>query len=334
MEEEMTPREIIIGNIECGDPERIGFSFTGAEDRRNDFTGAGCEHGIETERWEEGEFEFYTDIWGNLWHRLKALSKGGEVFKAALEDWNDLDRLELPDLDDPAHYESARRLGASDTDLFRVGGMPGWPFATCRYMRKMEIYFVDLLAERDRIDVLHDRVTTLLEGVIARFGEAGLDGVMFCEDLGIQDRVLMSPGMWREIFRPLYERLTSRAHEHGMKVIQHSCGYNWELVDDLCEAGIDCLQFDQPAIYDMEALAEKLRRHGVGLFSPCDIQLVLPTGDREYIERETERLVETFRGGFIAKNYGDLHGIGVDPEWDKWAYDTFVRVGSEQEVGA
>ena len=47
----------------------------------------------------------------------------------------------------------------------------------------------------------------------------------------------------------------------------------------------------------------------------------------DFIRRETERLVTLFRGGFIAKNYGDLHGIGVDPEWDKWAYDTFVRVG-------
>jgi uroporphyrinogen decarboxylase len=194
-------------------------------------------------------------------------------------------------------------------------------------MRKMEIYFVDLIAERERIDALHDRVTGLLEGVISRYGEAGLDAVMFCEDLGIQDRPLMSPGMWRDIFRPLYERLTAKAHNYGMKVIQHSCGYSWELVDDLCAAGIDCLQFDQPAIYDMPALAEKLRRHRVGLFSPCDIQQVLPTGDRAHIERKTEQLVETFREGFIAKNYGDLHGIGVDPAWDRWAYETFVRVG-------
>jgi hypothetical protein len=75
-------------------------------------------------------------------------------------------------------------------------------------------------------------------------------------------------------------------------------------------------------------LAKKLRKHGVGLFSPCDIQKVMPTGNRELIERETTRLVETFRGGFIAKNYGDLHGIGVEPEWDRWAYETFVRVGA------
>ena len=55
---------------------------------------------------------------------------------------------------------------------------------------------------------------------------------------------------------------------------------------------------------------------------------MLPTGDRELIERETKRLVETFRGGFIAKNYGDLPGIGVLPEWDQWAYEAFVKHGS------
>jgi serine/threonine protein kinase len=153
-----------------------------------------------------------------------------------------------------------------------------------------------------------------------------LDWLWAGDDVASQLSLLMSPSMWRDIFRPLYERLTSRAHRYGMKVIQHSCGYNYELVDDLCEAGIDCLQFDQPALYDGPALAEKLRRHRVGLFSPSDIQKVLPTGDRAFIERETERLVETFRGGFIAKNYGDLHGIGVEPEWDRWAYEAFVRV--------
>jgi len=324
----MMPREVILANIECRCEGRIGLAF--GDGRVNDFVGVGCEHGIETETWVEGDIEYSTDIWGNVWHRIVGLSQGGEVFKPVIEDWRDLDGLELPDLDNPAYYDKARALGASDTDRFRVGGLPGWPFAICRYMRKMETYFTDLLAERDRIDVLHDRVTTLLEGVIDRFGEAGMDGLFFCEDLGTQDRLLLGAPIWREVFRPLCERLTSRAHAHGMKVIQHSCGYNWELVDDLCAAGVDCLQFDQPALYDMPALAQTLRRHNAGLYAPCDIQQVLPTGDRALIERETERLVHTFRGGFIATNYGDLHGIGVDPAWDQWAYDAFLRAGAPE----
>jgi hypothetical protein len=322
----MTPREIVRANLEFAGAERIGFSFSGP--RLNDLTGAGCDHRLPTRKWEEGDVEYSTDIWGNVWHRLKHMSAGGEVHRPVLEDWQALDRLELPDLDNPAYFENARRLAKSDTDKFRVGYMPGWPFAICRYMRKMEVYFVDLLTERERIDVLHDRVTGLLERLIDRFGEAGMDGIFFCEDLGVQDRLLMSPAMWRDIFRPLYERLTSRAHRYGMKVMQHSCGCNWALVDDLCGAGIDCLQFDQPAVYDLAALAGKLRRHRVGLFCPCDIQKVLPTGNRAFIEQETKRLVTTFRGGLIAKNYGDLHGIGVLPEWDQWAYEAFVREGA------
>lgn len=48
---------------------------------------------------------------------------------------------------------------------------------------------------------------------------------------------------------------------------------------------------------------------------------------RELIEVQTGRLVDAFRGGFIAKDYSDLHGIGVDLEWDTWAYDVFAASG-------
>jgi uroporphyrinogen-III decarboxylase len=105
----------------------------------------------------------------------------------------------------------------------------------------------------------------------------------------------------------------------------HSCGYNWALIDDLVEAGVDCFQFDQPSAYDMPALAKKLREKKVGLWAPVDIQKVLPTGDRTFIEAESRRLVETFRGGLMLKNYGDLNGIGVQPEWDQWAYEALVK---------
>jgi len=72
----------------------------------------------------------------------------------------------------------------------------------------------------------------------------------------------------------------------------------------------------------------------VGLYAPSDIQQWLPTGDRAYIEAQTEQLVDLFRGGLIAKNYGDLHGIGVEPEWDQWAYEVFARAGSGETLSA
>lgn len=322
----MTSKEVILQNLAWEGENRIGFSFSG-EGRKRDFVSSGVRHNYDIKKWVEGDVEYHIDIWGNTWHRLSHMSAGGEIFKPVLEDWSQLDDLELPELDKPEFYEAARELCETDDEHFKLGGMSGWIFSTARYMRKMEIYFMDLVAEREKIDVLHEKLTDIFEKIITRYGEAGMDGIFYCEDLGVQDRVLIGPEMWRDVFRPHYERLTSKAHEYGMKVFQHSCGYNMELIDDLCEAGVDCLQFDQPAVYDMPALAEKLREHKVALFSPCDIQKVLPTGDKAFIEAETKRLVDIFRGGFIAKNYGDLHGIGVKPEWDQWAYETFVREG-------
>jgi hypothetical protein len=56
-----------------------------------------------------------------------------------------------------------------------------------------------------------------------------------------------------------------------------------------------------------------------------DIQKILPTGDRALIEAGAREMVDIFAGGLICKNYLDLAGIGVRPEWDQWAYEAICR---------
>lgn len=338
----MTQREIILANIEHRDPPRPGLTFGNLTlsdgttvERINDMVsrGLGPSKTYEPRRWTEGDVEYYDDAWGNLWYRDVDGSRGGEIYEQVLKDWDQLDDLEVPDFDDPDRYEAARETFAEHTDKFRAGFVPGWVFATSRYLRRMEIYFMDLIEYREQIDRLHEIVTDVLVRVIHRYADAGADGVFYCEDLGTQDRALIGPAMWRDVFKPHYERLVGAAHERGMKVLMHSCGYNWELLDDLIDAGIDCFQFDQPAAYDMPALARKLRAAGVGLWSPVDIQQVLPTGERGRIRSEARRMVETFRGGLICKNYGDLNGIGVEPEWDMWAYEAILEAAGVEGEG-
>jgi uroporphyrinogen-III decarboxylase len=163
--------------------------------------------------------------------------------------------------------------------------------------------------------------------MIHGWADAGADGIFFCEDWGVQNRLLIHPDRWREVFKPLFARLVGAARSRGMHVLMHSCGYVWDIIDDLADVGVRCLQFDQPAIYGLDRLSDKLGARGVCLYSPVDIQQVMPTGDRGLIEGEAHRMIELFGGRFIAKNYGDLHGIGVQPEWDAWAYNVFTRAG-------
>jgi hypothetical protein len=321
-----TPRDVVRLNLSGQDAPRPAFFFD--RGRWNDFAGAGRTPSttFTPRRWEEGGMEYYEDEWGNIWRRMVGGCSKGEIHEPALKDWSQLDELRLPDYDDPARWLTAK-TEAWDRypDYFHLAGFPGWIFADARYLRKMDVYFMDLIEYPEEVHALHTKITDMYERLIRLLGTLNVDAIMFAEDLGVQDRTLISPPMWREFYFDHYRRLTDAAHEGGIKVIQHSCGYNWELLDDLMDAGIDAFQFDQPAIYDQPALAAKLRARGVALFSPLDIQKVLPTGEKETIEAEARFMVENYRNHLMLKNYADLHGIGVREEWDDWAYHAFLE---------
>lgn len=315
----MTSREIILANLNHENPPRPGLTFSG--ERTNDMLGVGVSPaGFEQKRWSEGEHEFYDDDWGNIWCRMVGGCAKGEIHEPVLTSWDKLDTMHAPNYADPSCYEAMRRSFAEPTDKFRLAYIGGWIFDNARYLRKLEVYLLDLALYPDELKRLHRIVAEVYEAKIHGAGRAGADGIMIGEDMGTQNGLLFSPAMFREFFKDEYARLFGIAHEYGMKVLMHSCGRNTEILEDLLAAGVDCFQFDQPAVYDMPALAELLCKHKAGLWSPTDIQKVLPTGDRALIASETGRMLETFKGCFIGKNYPDLAGIGVHPDWDQWAY--------------
>ena len=146
----MTRREIIKRHLEFAGPDRIGLNFT--DGRADDF----CEVWLDPSpvwrerRWTEGRQEFYTDEWGNTWFRMAGMGRGGEIYRPALTEWDQLKEYRLPDMAAPERYATARRAFAAEKERYRLGGLPGFPFAICRYLRKMENYFRDLLLESDQ----------------------------------------------------------------------------------------------------------------------------------------------------------------------------------------
>jgi len=176
---------------------------------------------------------------------------------------------------------------------------------------------------------LNGLVMDELEKAVARMAEAGADAVMFPEDWGTQDRLLMSPRTFRELFLPEHERLCRAAARAGLDVWMHSCGYIWEIIGDLIGAGVKVLQFDQPSLYGIERLAAAFGGR-VTFDCPVDIQRTLQTRDAAKIRDEARRLVELLGaggGGFVATRYGDEPSIGLEPKWQDIACDAFVEYG-------
>jgi len=329
----MNSREIILANIEHTGAPRCGLTFD--RGRLTDMLGCGLRpHGYTQKRWVEGKVEYYDDEWGNLWVRMREGSIKGEVHTPIIEEWSQLDEMPIPDYTHPDCAADMMALFAEPTDKFKIASIGGWIFDNARYLRKMEIYFADMALYPDELNRMHQAVADVYEQKIHLAGKAGADGIMIGEDMGTQTGLLFSPKMFRFYFKEMYTRLMSIAHDYGMKVLMHSCGQNWSIVPDLLDAGVDVFQFDQPAVYDMPALATLLTERKAALWSPVDIQKILPTGDRDTIEAGANEMYDTFEGGLICKNYPDLPGIGVEEAWDNWAYYAILERAGIEPAGA
>lgn len=305
-------------------PLRPGFTFDGG--RLNDFClGMPCvPDSYAQQRWLEGQYEYYDDVWGNIWVRMKDGCAAGEIYRPAIFDWSDLGRLQIPYSNTPMNRIALTEKFKTGPDKFKVYLTNGWIFATSRYMRKMDSYLMDLALEQDKVMRLHSFVAEAIRSQITLAGECGSDAIFFCEDMGTQTGLLISPSMWQFFFEEMYRELFGLAHEYGMKVIMHSCGKNDEILPGLLNVGVDCFQLDQLALYDLDALRSLLKKHKACVWSPIDIQKVLPTGDFELIRKAANEMVQVFNGMLIVKNYSDLPGIGVKPEWDEWGYQCLL----------
>ena len=190
---------------------------------------------------------------------------------------------------------------------------------------------MDTKLEKEKVIELSERIEIKLEEMVRQYVKCGADGVFFCEDWGTQNKLLISPTDWVEIFQPLYERFCNFAAENNITVWMHSCGYIYEIIPYLIETGIKVLQLDQPELMGIERLGKEFGGK-ITFWSPCDIQKILPTGDKELIEASIRCMYENWfinGGGLIAKSYGtnekDLQSIGVRPEWNDFAYKCFLK---------
>jgi hypothetical protein len=333
MENHMTSRDLLRRVLERDHPERIGLTFPeyNGRPRLNDHLGTGPAPapGHEERDWQPDGAggETYRDEWGLVWRRIPGKGARGEVVEAPIKQWSDLDTYQLPSLDDPARYEQCARTRADHPDEYLLGGICACAFNTARYLRRVEQYLLDCAAEPEQVRRLNALVNDLAIRQVEIYADLGADAVMFAEDWGTENRLLVSPRMWDDLFRPGFEKLIAAAHARGLTVWMHCCGYIKDIIPSLHDLGLDLLQLDQPELSGLEFLAQFER---MSYWCPVDIQKVLPTGDERLIKsraREMVRLLGGHGGGFIGGYYGDNVSIGVDPLWQHWAYEVFLEEG-------
>lgn len=269
--------------------------------------------------------ELRRDIHGNIYGRFEGKTKG-ECVRGVITDWDRMDDYYLPEYSEENH-DRLLSLNLFDCDKYVVTS-GGSLFSELRDARLMENALMDTVIYPDEVKAFMDKISDFEVKIIKHCADCGIDAYFMGDDWGTQERTFISPESFRELFKPYYKKISDAAHNAGMSVIMHSCGYNYAFINDFIEMGIDVLQFDQPDVYPAETLADEFGSR-VSFYSPVDIQKIMPTGDKNIIVNRTNEMLELFKthchGSWIAKEYTNYSDINLKPEWMKWFFDTVIN---------
>jgi uroporphyrinogen-III decarboxylase len=122
---------------------------------------------------------------------------------------------------------------------------------------------------------------------------------------------LFSADLYRELFKPLHEKMNRWVHENtDWKTFYHTCGSIRELLDDFHEAGIDILNPVQVTAAGMDPRFLKDRYGSKFVFwgGGVDTQKVLSFESEENVRGNVRDLLKIFApgGGFV---FSAIHNI-------------------------
>ncbi len=216
----------------------------------------------------------------------------------------DVDKFKWPD---PEKYldreESARRVKAVSEDYARMGILWSAHFQDACSAFGMEHALMTMLMNPEMFQAVIDRITQFYLKANELFFESTkgkLDAVLIGNDFGSQTGLMLDPDLIREYVLPGTKLLIDQAKSYGVKVMHHSCGSIFPIVEDLIETGADIIHPLQAKAKDMSV--ENIHQHFAGKTAFCggiDAQYLLVEGTPDEVSKRVHEVMDVFPTGLI-----------------------------------
>jgi uroporphyrinogen decarboxylase len=156
----------------------------------------------------------------------------------------------------------------------------------------------------------------------------GADVIHISDDLGENGRMIFSPTTFREVVKPVLAQEAAFVRARSPHLSLHSCGYFDDVIEDLIEIGFDCAHpFQESAGMDIPSVKARFGDR-MTIYGGLDVRSTLPSGDRERIRRDIERVIlPCKRGGGLIFCTG--HTVHRDCSVDDvlYAYEIVAELG-------
>jgi len=257
-----------------------------------------------------------TSEWGFTWKEDDSAFALGQIERPAFEGWERLGDYTGLAVDRTGRFNEARKVMASHPDKYFIADFVLSGFTVMAFARGFENLMMDFHAEPDNIGRLADIVFGREEELIRACAAEGFDAVGFADDWGTQRSLLISPELFREIYKPRYKRQIDLAHSLDLDVFMHSCGHIIEIIPDMIEIGLDILNPGQPSLNGVEELGNRFKGR-ICFACPVSYQTTGITGNRRDIENEIKdyiRFLSDENGGLIGMVATKIMELGATRE--------------------
>ena len=260
----------------------------------------------------------YTDEWQVEWKNVPYETKFGighytEMVGHPLAEDSAIDRYKPPDPNRPELYEDAKRMIRTYGDEYWIVGVTVTTiFETAWALRGYEKTLMDLAMNPDYVDKLFDIPFYYHLSAAKKLVELGVDMIWIGDDVGSQNRMLISPESWRKFLKPRMAVFISslKRMNPDIKIAYHSDGVINPIIPDLIEIGLDVLNPIQPRSMDPAQLKKEFGDR-LCFWGTIDEQQTLPFGTPDDVRKEVLRRLETIgrNGGLII---GPTHHVQLD----------------------
>lgn len=236
---------------------------------------------------------------------------------ADVETIEELDRYGFPEMDEEEldFLKLEAKMLYETTDKAICGIFQGNVFEMGQVYWGYQRFFENLALEPEMmLHFLERRTEGFLRDLDKYLKAVGrfIQVIDFCDDLGTQTSLLLSPKMYREMVKPFHAKMFRfvKRNYPGIKVFFHSCGAIYELIPDLIEAGIDILNPVQITARGMDParLKKEFGKQVVFWGGGVDTQHTLNSGTVDDVKKMAKEMLDIFSpgGGYV---FSQVHNV-------------------------
>ena len=268
----------------------------------------------------------YRDEWGIV---RETVSEYPNPVVNPIKSEADLDKLTVPDPDAEYRYDTIKRVlsevGDEKAVIIKVRDV----FSQPRDLMGFEEFLVSLYTQPDIVKKLVEISVDYNSRVAKNARELGGEIIVTGDDIAQNSGLLISPEMYREFFYPYYKKLVHRFKEMGYYVIKHTDGDIMEVIEDIIDTGIDCIDPIDPLAGMDIGLIKKKYGDRVCIKGNIDCVHTLVDKEPEEVIEEVKQCIlkASFGGGHIISSSNSIHS-GINPINYKTFLDAIKEYGT------